>query len=90
MILLKLQSSWLSIVNGKKDFCRSCGDEKKDETILHLLSTVIGVITVHCIIETVARRIALGHLVNDFCRSCGDEEEDETTLHLRCIDRGSR
>ena len=46
------------------------------------LSTVIGVITGHCIVATHARRV--GNLANDFCRIYGDEEENETILHILC------
>ena len=42
----------------------------------------VGVITGHCVMGTLERRIGVGHLANDFCRSCRDEEEEETVPHL--------
>ena len=48
------------------------------------LSTIIGVITGHCIIGPHARRIGLVYLANDFCRSCGDDKKNEIIFRLLC------
>ena len=47
-----------------------------------VLSTVIGVITGHCLIGYHTARLGLES--NDFCRSCRDEEEVESITHLMC------
>ena len=46
------------------------------------ISTLVGVMTGHCIIGVMATR--LGIPANEFCRSCRDEEEQEDVEHLLC------
>ena len=41
-----------------------------------MLSTVIGIVTGHCIMAVHAKRIALGYPANDFCMNYRDEEEE--------------
>lgn len=46
------------------------------------IRTLVGVITGHCPIGTMATR--LGVPSNEFCRSCRDERETESIVHLLC------
>ena len=46
------------------------------------LSTLVSVLTGHCLIGEHARRLGINS--NDFCRSCGDEKEVESVEHLLC------
>ena len=82
IILLKLQRDALSVII---DIWPRL-DERRTIILLKpqrdVLSVIIGIIKRHCIMDTHARRIGLGHLASDFCRSCTGEEEEETVRHL--------
>ena len=49
---------------------------------LRNISTIVGVITGHCVIGKHSSR--LGVISHDYCRICNDEEEEETILYLLC------